>query len=140
MSGLTAVCLLLMEVTGNNESFDQKSSLFLAFTVLAPFIVWWMGISAKKQLLGNKLTYKQGILEGFKISLVFAITSPFVFVAYYLLFNYEILNYVRSSYMLSEDTSDTIVILIDVVAQFISAIVFGTIYAAVISFFLKSKD
>lgn len=138
MSGIVALCLILMEITGQNESFDQKSPIFLMGTLVAPFVVWWLGIAARKKLSKGKLTFKQGLTEGFKISLAFGITSPFVFMLYYLLINPEILDYVKTAYMMPSASNGTI-IAIDMTVQFVSALIFGSIYAAIISFFLKSK-
>jgi hypothetical protein len=135
MCGLIALCLLYMYLSGSG--FDNKSPLFIFVSFIAPAFVWYFGIREKKKLLKNKITFKQGLKEGFKISLVFGIVSPFIFLAYYFV-NPVALDYVRSTYGLTQ--SPTIVaILIDMAAQFISAVIFGTIYGAIISFFLKTK-
>lgn len=105
---------------------------------VAPLVVWTLGIRAKKKALKNKLSFKQGLSEGFKISLVYAAVSPFMFMAYYLFVNPEIINYVRSAYRITGATNN-MVILVDMVVQFVTATLFGTIYSAIISFFLKSK-
>ena len=47
--------------------------------------------------------------------------------------------YVRDTYGM-QDATDTILILIDMIAQSVSAIIFGTIYAVIIAFFLKNKS
>ncbi len=133
------VCLLLMEVTGQKESFDEKSPLFVIYQFIAPAVVWYLGIKAKKKMHKNKLTFKQGLVEGFKISLVFAIVSPFIFLAYYTLINPGILNFVRTAYNMP-GASDAMVIGVDMLVQFFASLIFGTIYAAIISFFLKSKS
>lgn len=139
MSAVTAVCLMLMEITGQNQSFDAKSPFQIIFLFIAPAVVWYFGIKAKKQMLGGKLTFKQGLSEGFKISVVYGLTSPFVFLIYYLFINPQILEYVRTSYGLA-NASNTMVIAVDMVAQVISALIFGTIYAAIITLFLKTKN
>jgi hypothetical protein len=127
-----------MEIKGQNESFQNKSPIFLVYQFVAPAIIWFFGLRAAKQTLKGKMTFKQGLTESFKMSLVFAVVSPFVFLAYYTLVNPEILSYVKSAYRLTE-ASDSMVIAIDMVAQFVAALVFGTIYGAIISFFLKTK-
>src|SRR5687768_6272599 len=91
MSGITALCLLLMEVSGQNKTFDGKSIFQMIFMFIAPFIVWYFGIKAKKKLLKNKITFKEALLEGTKISFVYGATSPFIFLVYYLFVNPEIL-------------------------------------------------
>lgn len=137
MCGLIALCLFLMEVTGENTSFD-KSPFQVIFTMIAPFVVWYYGIRARKVAQGGSLTFKEGVAEGFKISLVFAIVSPFIFALYYYAVNPEIVNSVRQAYGLT-DAPFAKVVSIDMFIQFISAIIFGTIYAAILSVFMKSK-
>lgn len=139
MSAITATCLLLMEVTGQNQSFDSKSPIFAFGMFIAPAIVWYFGLKEKKEQQKGKLTFKEGVTEGFKISLAFGLISPFVFTAYYLFINPPILEYVREAYQLGT-ASNAVVIGVDMTVQLLSAIVFGTIYAAIISFFMKSKS
>jgi hypothetical protein len=139
MSASLVLCLLMMELTGQNETFENKSPIFLIYQFILPAVIWYLGINARKKSQNNKLTFKQGLKEGFKISLVFGITSPFLFLAYYLLINPEILNYVKSAYQMPE-ASNTTILTIDLFAQFISAIIFGTIYGTIISLFLKNKS
>lgn len=138
MTGLLIGCLALMEITGQNESFENKSPIFFVYQFLAPAVVWYFAIKAKKKELKGKLTFKQGITQGFKISLVFAVISPFIFALYYTLINPAILTYVKSAYGLNQ-VSDVMIIIIEMFAQFVGAIIFGTVYAAIISFFLKTK-
>lgn len=135
MCGVLLFCLGLMELTGNNESFDSKSPITIVFMFIAPFVIWYMGINEKKKMLKGKLTFKKGVMEGLKISLTFAIISPFIFMLYYLLLNPDILDYVRTAYGLRE-LPDAIVITVDMLTQFLSAIVFGTIYAVIITFLI----
>jgi FtsH-binding integral membrane protein len=137
MCAVVVVCLTVMELTGQNQSFD-KSPLTIVWTFIAPAVVWYLGINARKKSQKGKLTFKEGVKEGFKISFVFGLVSPFIFALYYLLFNPQILEYVKTSYGLT-NAEDAIVIAVDMLVQFISALIFGTIYAAIISFFLKTK-
>lgn len=133
------VCLLWMELSGNNQSFDNKSPIFFIYQFVYPAIVWYFGIKARKDAQKGKLTFSQGLSEGFKISVIFGLTSPFLFAAYYILFNSAILTFIKTAYGLSQ-VSDLMIVLVDSLAQFVVAIIFGSIYAAVISFFLKSKS
>lgn len=137
MCGLIALCLVLMEVTGENMSFE-KSPFQVIFTMIAPFVVWYYGIRARKVAQHGSLTFKEGVAEGFKISVVFAIVSPFIFALYYIAVNPAIVNSVRQAYGLT-DAPFTKVVMIDMFVQFISAIIFGTIYAAILSTVMKSK-
>lgn len=137
MCAITVACLALMELTGQNESFD-KSPFPVIFTFIAPAVVWYFGIKERKQQLKGKLPFKQGVIEGFNISLGYAIISPFIFLFYYLFVNPPIIEYVRTSYGLT-GASDTAVFAADMAVQFVAAIIGGTVYAAIISFFLKSK-
>ena len=82
MLGLTAACLLLMEVTGKNESFGE-SPYTVIYTFIAPLFVWFFGLREYKKAYKQKLTWKTGVRESFKIALVYAITSPFLFLVYY---------------------------------------------------------
>ena len=138
MTGTLVICLLLMEFTGQNESFENKSPIFLVYQFIMPAVIWYLALRAKKKSQQGKLTYKQGLLEGFKVSLVFAITSPFVFLIYYLFINPQILNYVKTAYQMPQ-ASTSMIITIDLFAQFIAAVVFGTIYAAIIAIFVRTK-
>lgn len=135
---ITAVCLLLMEVTGNNQSFDAKSPVQFFYMIVAPFIVWWVGLRAKRKELGNRMSYRQGFVEGVRISFVYALVSPFIFLAYYVFVNPSIVEYVRTAYRLA-GASDAVVIGSDMVGQFVAAMVFGSIYAAIIAIFLRRR-
>jgi hypothetical protein len=136
MVAVLIFCLLLLEITG--QTIDSISPIFIVYQFIAPAIIWYLGIIAKKKIQKGKLTWKEGVTEGFKISLVFGLLSPLVFALYYLLINPEILAYVKNTYMLQGQT-DGFVIVVDMLAQLMSSLVFGTLYAAVISFFVKSK-
>lgn len=137
MAGITLVCLLLMEATGNNESFD-KSPFATFFIFIAPLIVWFLGIREKKKSQKNKITFKQGLSTGFKMAATYALISPFIFLLYYLLFNPSIVTHVGEAYGL-QNASTPVIIAVDMATQVISATVFGTIYAAIIAFVLKTK-
>lgn len=137
MCVIVMVCLILMELSGQNQSFEK--SPFISFaTMIAPLFVWYFGIRSKKKMQKGKLTYKEGVLEGFKISLVFAVLSPFIFLFYYLAINPGIVASVKEIYHM-KDAADSLVITIDLLVQFVSAIIFGTLYGAVLSLFLRSK-
>lgn len=138
LCGVLVVCLLIMELTGQRDSFDLKSPLMVAYQFIAPAVVWYLGLTAKKKLQKGKLTYKQGVVEGLKMSLVFGIVSPFIFLLYYLI-NPGILDYIKTAYQMP-DAADNMVIVLDMVVQFFSALIFGTIYAAVISLFVKNRN
>lgn len=138
MTGLLIFCLFIMEVTGHNESFDNKSPIFLVYQFLAPAAIWYFGIKARKHANKNHLTFKQGFHEGFKIALVFAITSPFVFLAYYAFINPGILDYVKTMYNMTDAPTD-VILGVDFSAQFLAALLFGSLYGALVSLVLKSK-
>jgi hypothetical protein len=134
MSAVVIICLFLMEIT--NSTFESKSPLMMFSTMIAPIFVWFSGLYAKKRSQKNKLSFKEGVLESFKISLIFGIISPFIFLFYYLFFNMEAVEYVKAMYNLN--TSIPLVIAFDMVFQFIAAVLFGTVYGTIITFFLKS--
>lgn len=135
MCAVLALCLILMQVSGTG--FDSKSPFMTFATFIAPFIIWFLGIRAYKKQLKGKMTFKQGVKEGFFISLAFGIISPFIFLVFYLL-NPSVLDYVQKTYGLTSLPIE-LVVMIDMLVQFISAIIFGTLYGAFISLFLKSK-
>lgn len=138
MVAVTAVGLVLMEITGQNDTFETKSPFQLIFQFTAPAVIWYLGIKSKKKSLHNKLTYKQGLLEGFKISVVYAALSPFLFLLYYTIVNPGILNYVREVYSM-EAASDSMIVGVDMAVQFVSALIFGSVYGAIIALFLRDK-
>lgn len=135
MSGLSVGCLFLMQVTDQKPG-NSPINIFLTF--LAPLAVWFFAILAKKKELNNTLSFKQGVKEAFKISLVYAIVSPFIFMFFYLFINPSWIQFIRETYQM-KSANDATVIVVDMGAQFVSAIIGGTIYGAIISFFLKSK-
>jgi hypothetical protein len=137
LSLVIVVCLAIMELTGQNESFD-KSPVTMVFMFIAPIVLYYLGINTRKQAQGNKLTFKQGVKEGFKIALVYGLISPFVFALYYLLINPGIVNYVRESYAMT-NASTAAVIGVDMLIQLVTALIIGTIFSAIISFFVKTK-
>jgi hypothetical protein len=132
-----AACLGLMELTGNNRSFEGNT-YFLIVQFLIPFVIWYQGINTLKKKQAGILSWRQGFMEGFRISLVFAIVSPFVFLAYYVFVNLEILESIREAYFLT-GASDALVIAVDMAVQVFSAVLFGSVYSALIALVLKSK-
>ena len=139
MTAFTAAYILLMHVTGQYGPEYEANPLDLLFIVIVPLIVWYLGIKAKKKQKKGKLSFTEGVKEGFQISLVYAITSPFVFGIYHVLINPARVASLKPVYNLA-GVSDMQIILVDMLVQFISAIVFGTLYAAIISYLLKSKS
>lgn len=137
MCGLVAICLTMMEVTKQNQTFD-KSPFAAFFIMIAPFGVWYLGLREYKKHLKGKMTYKQGLRESFNIATVYAILSPFIFLFYYVFINPAIVASVREVYQLTGAT-DLMVIMTDMSVQFVSSIIIFTLYGAIISFFLKSK-
>lgn len=137
MCAILVICLASLEITGNNQGFD-KSPVVAIWTFIAPFVIWFFGIRAKKKTQNGKLTFKQGFMEGLRISIVFGIISPFIFLGYYLFINPEIVSYVKDAYGLGNQ-KDYVAIIVDLGAQFIASVVGGGLYSAVLSFFLKSK-
>ena len=135
---LNILYVLFMHYSGQYGSEYRVNPLDLLFIIIAPFIVWWFGIEEKKKSQRGKLTFRDGFAEGFQISLVYALLSPFVFAFYYLVLNPRIVTSIKSQYGLP-GASDIQIFFIDMLAQFVSAIVFGTLYAAIISFFLKTR-
>ncbi len=76
MCGLIILCLVYMELSGNNQSFEHNV-IVQSIYALAPVAVWFLGIRSFKKLLGGKMGWKEGVVEGFRISLVYAIVLRF---------------------------------------------------------------
>jgi hypothetical protein len=108
-------------------------------TFIAPLIIWYMGLQAKKRMQKGVLTFKDGLHESFRISLAYATISPFLFLVYYLVFNPSAIDFVRTAYQLQSTINDGQVIIIDMFAQFIAAIIGGTLYGAILTAFLYTK-
>jgi len=138
MSKATALFVLFMHFTGQYTNMKEKSPLEMIFIIFVPIIVWYLGIKARKKELKGKLTFKQGFVAGVKISIVFAITSPFVFLLYYTLVNPSMIDFMKKEYMMPNATTGQI-IAFDMLVQFLAALVMGSIYGAIISLFLKTK-
>ncbi len=140
MSAVTAVFILLMHFTGQYTNLDNigKSPLELIFIIFVPILVWYMGLKAKKKELKGKLTFKEGVRESFKISLIYAVTSPFVYFLYYTFLNSSLLDFMRREYQMP-NASDQMIILFDMFVQFVAAIIGGTLYGAIVSVFIRTK-
>lgn len=137
MSCVLLICLVLMHVTGQYDSFEKGAPLDILF-VIAPFILWFLGLRSYKKMLNDRMTFKQGLFEGIRISVVFAVFSSVIFATYYLFVNQAIIEYLRKSYGM-EEASNTAVIITDLSVQFIGSITMGTIFTSILSFFMKTK-
>lgn len=131
-------CLLVMELTGNNQSFENVTWWDTALQIILTVIILTLGIRAKKKELGGLMSWKQGVVSGFEISLIFGLISPFVFLAYYVFVNYPIVASVREVYHLKNAT-DLGVIRIDMLMQFVTALIFGLVVSSIASLFLRSR-
>lgn len=138
MTLVVIVCLGVMELTGQNKTFDNSPLTFF-FNTIAPAIIWYLGIAARKRMQKGKLTFKEGVSEGLKISVVAGVSSFFVFLFYYLYVNPAIVSYAREVYHMYKAT-DAQIIQTDLTVQIIGTIIGGTLYSALVSFFLRSKS
>ena len=139
MSALNAVYVLFMHFTGQYGPEYEVNPLDLLFIIIVPLIVWYIGVKAKKAEKKGKLSFRDGVKEGFQIALVYGLTSPFVYAIYYLLINPSIVESLKPEYGMP-DVSNMQIVLVDMLAQFVSAIIFGTVYGAILSHFLKSTS
>ena len=119
---LNVLYVLFMHYSGQYGREYNVNPLDLLFIIVAPFIVWWFGIEARKKSQKGKLTFKDGFKEGFQISLVYAFLSPFVFAFYYLVLNPQIVASLKEQYGLP-GALDVQIFFIDMLAQFVSAII-----------------
>jgi hypothetical protein len=132
---ITVIALALMELSGHNQSYEPHSFLFIAYQFIIPVIVWYLGIRAKKKQLKNKLTFRQGMIEGILIGLVFGLTSPFIFMFYYIYINPGIVEWIRHG---SQDPT-WLVIGKDMLLSLIVCFVTSLILSPPISFLLMTK-
>jgi hypothetical protein len=132
---ITIIALALMELSGNNQSYDPKSPLFIAYQFIIPVIVWYLAIRAKKKQLKNTLSFKQGMREGTLLGLVFGLTSPFIFLFYYTMVNPGIVEWIRHG---SADPT-WLVIGKDMFLSLVVCFVTGLILSPPISFLLKKS-
>lgn len=135
MCVVVAVCLIIMTATGG--SFESKSPLFAVVTLLAPLVVWYVGIKAKKRELKGKMSFKEGVAEGFRISVYYAIVSPFVFLTYYMA-NPYVVPEVGRMYGLT-NASHNYIIAFDLGVEVVASLIGGTLYGAIVSLFLRNK-
>lgn len=138
LTALLLPCLFYLEISGHNQSFNDKSPVFMIYQFIAPLVVWYFGLKSYKKMHKGMMTFKQGVAEGFRMSLVFAITSPIIFTSYYLFINPEILISVKAAYGMP-DATNALIITVDMTAQVIAAIIGGTIYAAIASLILRTR-
>lgn len=139
MSALTAAFILSMHLTGQYTQLQERSPVEFIFIALTPILVWYFGIRAHKKKLQGKLSWKEGVREGFLIAVVYALTSPFVYLTYYLLINPELIIFMRQEYGM-QTSSLAMVVFLDILVQFVAALVMGALYGAVISLFLRTKS
>jgi hypothetical protein len=137
LCGVTVLCLAAMEVTGQNKSFEHSPFAAIS-SIIAPLIIWFLAIREKKKELNGQMTFKQGLAQGFKLSLLYGLITPFIFAFYYLFINPSIVEHVKEIYQL-QNASNATAIGTDVAVQVITSIIGLTVYSAIISFFLRSK-
>lgn len=135
-TAITAACLLIMYL--QHQSFEEKSPIEMTVMALMPLALLYLGIKAYKKIRKNKLSFKDGLVEGFKISLVHALVSPFVFLFFYLYVNPSLLDYAKMAYGMQSQTNE-MVIAVDMVAQVVASIIFGLIYSAIATLFLRTR-
>ncbi len=137
MSIATALCILFMHFTGQYSNPEKRSPIEMLFIIFVPIIIWYLGIKARKKALKEKLPFKEGFFTGVKISLVYALTSPFIFLVYYTI-NPSVIDFMKKEYMMP-DASTGQIIAFDMLVQFLAALIMGSLYGAVISLFLKTR-
>jgi FtsH-binding integral membrane protein len=131
------LCLTIKEITGRNKSFESHS--LVSFVLMfVPIIILFLAIRRYKRKHQGIMTWKEGVREGFKVSLVFGIISPFIVLIYYTLINPAIIESVKEAYGMT-DKSNALVIISDMVAQLLMALVFGVIISMIVSLFLKTR-
>lgn len=139
MIGIIILCLIYMHLSGQYNQFPTGGPTAESLLMLAaPLIVWFLGIRAKKKQLKGRMSFKQGFSEAFKMSLVFGIISPFIFLIYYIIFNPGIVHKVGDVYGIMNAPS-WLIIAYDMAVQFLGSLIGGVVYGSIVSFFLRNK-
>lgn len=135
---LPILSLSLMEITGNNQTFENPSWYQAVLQLGIPIIIIIWGLVTKKKERAGMISWKECVREGFKMSLVFGVISSFIFFAYYTYINPGIVSSITETYLL-HNTAVTQVIAIDMMAQVLFALILGFVVSSIVGVFLQSK-
>lgn len=138
LTGTIVVWLAVMHSLGAYSAQKTEMSIVDYFYVLVPAIVLYLGIKEKKKMSKNRLTYKEGVIEGLRISVIYGVLSPIVFYLYYTLVNPDAIQFAKKAYGMMQ-FSDREVMFADLAVQFVFSILGGLIMSLVISYFLSKK-
>ncbi|MBI4097058.1 MAG: DUF4199 domain-containing protein [Candidatus Levybacteria bacterium] len=139
LSASIAIWIALMHSLGLYNGEKSDLSFVDYFYIVIPIVGLYLGIKEKKEReLRGKMTLQQGIREGFIISLVYGITSPFIFYVYYTMVNPQAIDFAKRVYSMMRFTNNE-VILADMAAQFIFAVIGGIVISTVVSYLLTKK-
>ena len=123
---------------GTESIIDDFSLWQTVIILLAPLLLWYFGILAKKREMHGKLSFKHAVQEGYKIAWVFGVISPFAFLIYYLIYNFAAIIGIQNSAQTTTLTTH-IVILVYMLVQFIASVLFGTLYGIIASTIICAK-
>lgn len=135
-TAILTIILLFVHTFAGDTSDLQFSFWQIVLILIVPLLLWYFGIRAKRKELNHSLSYKQGIKEGYKIALVFALSSPFVFLLYFLLLNFQALTSAGNDQI---HAPSALSILVDMMAQFWVSLALGTIYGIIATLLLQKK-
>ncbi|MBI4084804.1 MAG: DUF4199 domain-containing protein [Candidatus Levybacteria bacterium] len=107
--------------------------------MIAQITILYFGIKAKKvKALRNRMTLRQGIMEGASISVIYAALSSVVLYIYYTIINPDAIRLAKRTYDLV-GFSNKQILLADTASQFLLAVSGGLIVSVIISYFLTKK-
>jgi hypothetical protein len=130
--------LLLLHLSGTESLVQYAEGWQKILLFLSPILLWYFGIRAKKKEMHGKLSFKHAVQEGYKIAWVFGVISPFAFLLYYLIFNFGVVIGTQNPDQMTTSTTH-LVILIYMLIQFITCVIFGTLYGVIASAILAAK-
>ena len=133
-----AIWIAVMHMTGLYSEEKTEITIIDYLYIFIPLIGLFFGIKEKKHILKSKFTLKAGVKEGFQISLIYAILSPFVFYIYYIAINPASIEFAKKAYGM-EQFSTKAVIFADMAVQFVFSLLGGLVFSLIISYYLARK-
>lgn len=135
-TAIMTICISIMVYRGGN--FETMNSTQAVLMTFMPLGILFAGLLSYRKKHKNKLTFNQGVKEGFKISLVHAIASPIVFAFFYIFIDPTMLDYARKVYNMP-DSPIQFVMTFDLFVQFVASLIFGIIYSAIAAVSLRKS-
>lgn len=133
--GVMIWVLVARSTVSNPQSLVHTLGSPIVFNILE-FAMIYLGLKALEREQGERPTFKQGVKVGVAISFVYALSAALFFVG--------VLAVIGTKWMASEpgiESAPTSRVAAQAfIGLFVGALVFGLIYATVISFFLAKRQ